>query len=63
MENLWSHCYFLIDETFIPFGVEAGDNETAVVGDNLVSLGPLTLSTPLVFFLQKEHQIFVSKYR
>ena len=44
---------------FVPFGAEAGDNVTAISDQEFISLGPLTLETPLVFYLKKEYQMHV----
>ena len=53
---------YLIDVTFVPFGPNAGDNETALTSEDVTLLGPLSLDTPLVFYLQNHHQLYVSEY-
>lgn len=50
------------DVTFIPFGTEEGDNEATVMNGDIISLDPLILETPLVFYLQQEYQLHVSSY-
>ena len=47
------------DVTFVPFGPEAGDDETTFMDDEIFSLGPFTLETPLVFYLQQQNQLYV----
>ena len=50
------------DVTFIPFGAAAGDNEVTLVGSGVMSLGPFDLETPLVFYLQREYQLYVRTF-
>ena len=52
--------YIIIDVTFIPFGPENGDNETVLMDGSFTLLGPLTLDTPLVFYLLHQHQLYVN---
>lgn len=44
---------------FLPFGTEVGDSE-ARLRDN-GTLGPYNLSVPIVFYLQREYQLYVSR--
>lgn len=46
------------DATLLPFGIDMGDNSTSA--GNLTSLGPFHLETPVVYYLQKEYQFYVS---
>ena len=50
--------FFYSDETFIPFGPEAGDGEILIT-DGQILFGPFTLESPLVFYLQEHHQLYV----
>ncbi len=54
-------CFILLlDVNFIPFGFEEGDISTS--DGNVSSLGPFDLPTPVVYYLRKEHQIYVSNW-
>ena len=58
--NTESDTFFLsLDVTFIPFGPEAGDNETLITDGQFHLVGPLTLEIPLVFYLQEHSQLYV----
>ena len=56
------HVYADVTVTFIPFGAAAGDNEVTLVGSEVMSLGPFDLMTPLVFYLQREYQLYVRTF-
>ena len=55
-------CSIIVVDNIIPFGLEAGDTSTTSDG-NSSSLGPFDLSTPVVYYLRNEYQIYVSKRR
>ena len=49
---------FLQSGHFLDFGPGVGDTETSVMGNEV--LGPLNLSVPIVYYLRRETELYVS---